>query len=48
MVEVDKRYVFHGPTARGLVDLFEGRRQLIIIHFMFDPRGRRLPELHAG
>lgn len=39
MVEVEKDYVFEGPngTAR-LVDLFEGRRQLIIGHFMFDPR----------
>ena len=38
MVEIDKDYVFEGPngTAR-LIDLFEGRRQLIIYHFMFDP-----------
>ncbi|HEX4212477.1 MAG TPA: DUF899 domain-containing protein [Candidatus Dormibacteraeota bacterium] len=38
MVEVDKPYVFHGPDGRvPLLDLFEGRRQLIVDHFMFDP-----------
>ena len=38
MVEVEKNYTFEGSdgTVR-LVDLFEGRRQLIIYHFMFDP-----------
>ena len=37
-VRIDKRYRFEcekGP--RGLVDLFEGRSQLIIYHFMFGP-----------
>jgi predicted dithiol-disulfide oxidoreductase (DUF899 family) len=38
MVEVVKDYVFEGPDGKaGLVDLFEGRRQLIVAHFMFDP-----------
>ena len=38
MVEVDTPYVFHGPDGDvGLVDLFDGRRQLVIYHFMFDP-----------
>jgi predicted dithiol-disulfide oxidoreductase (DUF899 family) len=38
MVEIDKRYVFDGPDGKtDLVDLFEGRRQLIVQHFMFDP-----------
>ena len=38
MVEVDKEYVFEGPSGRvGLGDLFEVRRQLIVYHFMFDP-----------
>ncbi len=40
MVRIDKQYVFDGPLPRGrvtLLDLFEGRRQLIIYHFMFDP-----------
>jgi predicted dithiol-disulfide oxidoreductase (DUF899 family) len=39
MVEIDKPYTFAGPSGTvGLTDLFEGRRQLIIYHFMFDPR----------
>lgn len=35
---VDKVYVFDGPDGRQtLADLFEGRSQLIVQHFMFDP-----------
>src|SRR4051795_31614 len=38
MVEITKPYVFHGPQGDvTLRDLFEGRRQLIVGHFMFDP-----------
>jgi predicted dithiol-disulfide oxidoreductase (DUF899 family) len=38
MVRVDKPYRFDGPTGEvGLVDLFEGRRQLMLQHFMFEP-----------
>lgn len=38
MVKVQKKYVFEGPAGEvNLLDLFEGRRQLIIYHFMFDP-----------
>ena len=38
MVQIDKDYVFEGPGgALGLPDLFDGRRQLIVQHFMFDP-----------
>ena len=38
MVEVDKDYVFDGPKGPAhLIDLFEGRRQLIIYHFRFHP-----------
>jgi predicted dithiol-disulfide oxidoreductase (DUF899 family) len=38
MVEVEKDYVFEGPEGRAsLLDMFEGRRQLIVQHFMFDP-----------
>lgn len=38
MVRIDKDYVFDGPEGRvRLPDLFEGRRQLIVYHFMFDP-----------
>lgn len=39
MVRLDKDYTFTGPDGEvGLADLFEGRRQLIVYHFMFDPR----------
>jgi predicted dithiol-disulfide oxidoreductase (DUF899 family) len=38
MVEIDKDYVFDGPDGPvRLLDMFDGRRQLIIYHFMFDP-----------
>jgi predicted dithiol-disulfide oxidoreductase (DUF899 family) len=38
MVLIDQEYVFEGPKGKSsLLDLFEGRRQLIIQHFMFDP-----------
>ena len=38
MVKIDKPYVFQGPNGRArLVDMFEGRRQLILYHFMFAP-----------
>jgi predicted dithiol-disulfide oxidoreductase (DUF899 family) len=38
MVEIEKDYVFEGPTGTvRLIDLFEGRPQLIIYHFMFHP-----------
>jgi predicted dithiol-disulfide oxidoreductase (DUF899 family) len=33
-----KEYRFDGPDGKAcLLDLFEGRRQLIVYHFMFDP-----------
>src|SRR5438477_7502193 len=38
MVKLEKSYEFEGPQGRqSLLDLFEGRRQLIVYHFMFDP-----------
>ena len=38
MVRLDKDYVFVGPPGEvALADLFEGRSQLIVRHFMFDP-----------
>ena len=38
MVEFDTGYEFEGPEGRAtLLDLFEGRRQLIVYHFMFEP-----------
>jgi predicted dithiol-disulfide oxidoreductase (DUF899 family) len=37
-VRVEKDYVFEGPAGKvSLLDMFEGRRQLIVQHFMFDP-----------
>jgi predicted dithiol-disulfide oxidoreductase (DUF899 family) len=40
MVPVDQEYVFEGPEGRArLRDLFDGRSQLIVYHFMFDPDG---------
>jgi predicted dithiol-disulfide oxidoreductase (DUF899 family) len=38
MVEIDKEYTFAGPRGSAtLPDLFEGRHQLIVQHFMFGP-----------
>jgi predicted dithiol-disulfide oxidoreductase (DUF899 family) len=38
MVEIDKGYVFDGPDGKArLLDLFDGRRQLLLYHFMFGP-----------
>jgi predicted dithiol-disulfide oxidoreductase (DUF899 family) len=35
---VDKEYVFEGPDGKEtLRELFDGRSQLIVRHFMFDP-----------
>lgn len=37
-VRVDKDYAFEGPDGeRTLAGLFDGRSQLIVYHFMFDP-----------
>ena len=37
-VRIEKPYVFEGPRGRAsLVDLFDGRRQLLLYHFMFGP-----------
>jgi len=37
-VKVEKEYVFDGPNGKEtLSDLFEGRSQLIIYHFMYGP-----------
>ncbi len=38
MVKIDADYRFDGPAgAVSLLELFEGRRQLIVQHFMFHP-----------
>jgi predicted dithiol-disulfide oxidoreductase (DUF899 family) len=35
---VEQEYVFDGPAGREtLADLFDGRSQLIVYHFMFAP-----------
>src|SRR5258705_2734366 len=37
-VKVDKNYVFDAPDGKvSLADLFAGRDQLVIYHFMFGP-----------
>jgi len=39
MMKLEKNYVFDGPHGKkSLADLFDGRRQLIVYHFMFDPK----------
>src|ERR1700687_4765409 len=38
MVKIEKDYAFEGANGKqSLKALFEGRRQLIVYHFMFDP-----------
>jgi predicted dithiol-disulfide oxidoreductase (DUF899 family) len=38
MVKLDKMYEFDTPEGKkALADLFEGRTQLVVYHFMFDP-----------
>ena len=38
MVEITKDYTFEGPQGEvGLIDLFDGRSQLLIFHVMFEP-----------
>jgi predicted dithiol-disulfide oxidoreductase (DUF899 family) len=45
MVEIEKDYVFDSPTGKvSLLDLFDGRRQLILYHFMFAPGVDGWPE----
>ncbi len=35
---VEQEYVFDGPNGKeSLADLFDGRSQLLVYHFMFDP-----------
>jgi predicted dithiol-disulfide oxidoreductase (DUF899 family) len=45
MTRIDKDYVFEGPEGRAsLADLFDGRRQLVLYHFMFAPDVHGWPE----
>ncbi len=42
MVRMDKEYTFEGPGGKArLIDLFEGRRQLIVYHFMWNNSAAR-------
>lgn len=41
MVRIDKDYVFEGPDGEaGMLDLFDGRRQVIVYRFFFEPGSR--------
>ena len=45
MVRIEKDYVLEGPDGPAhLPDLFEGRRQLILYHFMFAPGAPGWPD----
>jgi predicted dithiol-disulfide oxidoreductase (DUF899 family) len=45
MTRIDKDYVFEGPEGpASLADLFDGRRQLVLYHFMFAPDVHGWPE----
>ena len=45
MVKVEKQYVLDGPKGKAtLFDVFEGRRQLILYHFMFAPSVEGWPD----
>ncbi len=55
MVKLDKEYTFEEPNGSvKLIDLFAGRTQLIIYHFMFAPglfhsrRGRQSDKLRLN
>lgn len=48
MVRIDKHYIFEGPNGKvSLLDLFEGRQQLVMHHFMWmfdmDANGNEQP-----
>jgi predicted dithiol-disulfide oxidoreductase (DUF899 family) len=45
MVRIEKAYVFEGSAGEvTLLELFEGRRQLIVYHFMFAPGTKHVCE----
>ena len=45
LLEIEKPYEFEGPGGRAsLLDLFEGRRQLLLYHFMFGPGAEGWPD----
>jgi predicted dithiol-disulfide oxidoreductase (DUF899 family) len=46
---VEKDYTFEGPDGKAsLLDLFEGRRQLIVYRFFYDPGMESYPERGCG
>jgi predicted dithiol-disulfide oxidoreductase (DUF899 family) len=46
---VDKQYEFGGPDGKaGLLDLFAGRRQLVVYRFFFEPGVNGWPERGCG
>jgi predicted dithiol-disulfide oxidoreductase (DUF899 family) len=48
-MEVEKGYRFEGPNGpAGLLDLFEGRRQLVLYRFFFEPGVKGWPERGCG
>jgi len=40
-----REYTFEGRTANNLADLFAGRSQLVVYHFMFGPGGAKAAKL---
>jgi len=49
MVRIEKDYAFEGPDGEvSLLDLFDGRRQLIVYRFFFEPGVARWPEAGCG
>lgn len=39
MTEMQSDYIFEGPEGKkSLLDLFEGRKQLVVYHFMYHPK----------
>ena len=49
MMAVEKDYAFEGPDGpASLLDLFDGRRQLIVYRFFFDPDMEQYPEEGCG
>jgi predicted dithiol-disulfide oxidoreductase (DUF899 family) len=45
MVRIDRKYLFDSSNGKvSLLDLFEGRRQLILYHFMFSPKVSGWPD----
>jgi predicted dithiol-disulfide oxidoreductase (DUF899 family) len=49
MMAVDREYAFEGPDGKAtLLDLFAGRRQLIVYRFFYEPAVEGWPERGCG